>query len=59
MSFCTQETSPGVNDLVEESRFSVRNECEVVNKLTSSTSDGRSSDLRVEEPKLGYATQLH
>jgi len=59
MSFCTPETSLGVNILLEESQLSVRHECEVVNQLTLSTSDGRSSGLRVEEPKLRYATPLH
>jgi len=59
MNFCTPETSPGVKVLLEELQFSVQNECAVVSELTSSTSYRRSSDLRVEEPKLGYATPLH
>lgn len=44
-----------MNALLEESRLSVRSEREVVNTLTSSTSDKRSSDLRVKAPKLSQA----
>ena len=47
-----------MNVLLEESRLSVRNKREAVNRLTSSTFDKRSSGLRVEEPKLGYASPL-
>ena len=49
------ETSPGVNALLEGSRLSVWSEREVINTLTSSTSDKRSSDLHVKAPKLGQA----
>jgi len=39
MDLCAQETSPSVNALLKELRLSVWNEQEVMNKLTSSTSE--------------------
>jgi len=56
MNLCVPERLPGVNVLLEELRHSVQNKWEAVNMLTSSTSDKRSSDLRVEAPTLGHTS---
>lgn len=45
-----------MNVLLEELRLSVRNKREAVNRLTSSTSDKRFSDLRFEAPKLDHTS---
>jgi len=56
---CTPETLLRVNTLFEELQISVWNKREVMNTLTSSTSDECSSNLHIKEPKLGHPTQPH